>query len=622
MNENSEIDMPHELRDKEDNEFERISNERRTASEKMRQQGTSVSETLEYFDNDYTSAEIEYKAKTGGELISDPYESEKHNIEITKTCSVVIPAYNNFIRLKQSLLAIQASTFNAKYPQQLEVVVIDDGSPNEDIGSKIKELDLADLNIKVFRQSNGRAAKARYSGAINSSGDIVLMTDPDVVFTPTMIEEYMKRHQVLDNVVMFGFRDEIDHNDSRLSPESIKNGSLAELPLKIGRDPRVANCGMEDSQWLKLSGHNKQLPIDIGVEGYDWRIYSIAWGMSVSAKREDFAKTFAGYDEGYIGYGAEDEDLTARLISLGNFVIPNTGGFCYHQRHASAMNPEKRAINVEVLNKNLNSPLKIQEMSSLQETDAKLVFENNNARIDRKTVQGIDERDAKQKEAVVLISMGKFQRSLQLLEEFEEESNIHDPWLTYDKALAKIGIGTEAHIVEAAEMIGEIEATLSEDTSFQLLKARILGRLGEYDKSIEVYDQAVRLDGSNHEAQEIFLDPKDSHKIGIKMLQAGKFSQAIDIFCRVISTSKDLNTTFRAKAELSSALIYTEQYERAISLLRECVNMNPEASWLHSNLGIALERAGNIEESSRAFQKALLLNSGNERALAGMSRIK
>jgi len=621
VSERSEVEVIKDPQVEKKTEFEKISGERRAISEQMRQEGRSVYETLEFFDNDYTSAEIEYQKKTGCELISDPYESEKHDIAITKTCSVVVPAYNNFLRLKQSLLSIQASTFNAKYPQQLEVVVVDDGSPDENIGEEIEALGLSDLNIKVFRQSNGRAAKARYSGAIRSSGDILIMTDPDVVYTPTMIEEYMKRHEVLDNVVMFGFRDEIDSNDSRLSPESIAEGSLAQLPQKIGNDPRVANRGMEDSQWLKLSGHNKQLPIDIGDDAYDWRIYSIAWGMSVSGKREDFAQTYAGYDDRYIGYGAEDEDLTARLISLGNFVIPNTGGFCYHQRHISSANPEKRAINVAVLKENLNLPLKKQEMSSLQDTDAKLVYEKTNNRREAKELKGTEDGDTRQKEAVVLLSMGKSQKALRLLEEFEQDHPVRDPWFTYDKVLAKLGIGTEAHLVEAAQMIKDIETDLSENASFQALKAKILGRLGSYPESLRAYNRAIELDDTNTESREILLDPKDNYVLAVKLVKARKFYQAIDCFNIVISTSKDNNITFRAKADLSATLMHIEQYDKAIPLLRECVELYPKGSWIYSNLGIALEKIDSREEALKMYQQALQIDKENRNAIAGVKRL-
>lgn len=365
---------PEETRDL-DEEVAALLIERRSRAEELIEQGLNVSKIISQTDNNYSLLEEKYSQNVGNSLLSNPEHPPEKEITITKTCSIVIPAYNNFIRLKTCLNAIIESSFFKKYPQLLEVVVVDDGSSDEDIAEGIRGLSLPDLNIKVFKQSNGRVGKARYSGVLNSTGEVVLVTDPDIVYTPKTIEEFMKRHQILEGVTFFGFRDEIDNSDDRLTSENIASGSLSSLPVDINADPRVMNNVMEKCDWLKEGGNDVVLPIDEDDERYDWRLRSMAWGFSLSADREDLLRILCGYDERYLGYGGEDEDMVARLIALGNYVIPMTGGFCYHQRHSSGNADEsKHQINISVLKSNILSPLKEQDIDSPKQTDAELVY--------------------------------------------------------------------------------------------------------------------------------------------------------------------------------------------------------------------------------------------------------
>jgi len=80
-------------------------------------------------NNDYTNLEAVYRRVTGSELVCAPYESVRHPVSnLTLSASFVIPAWNARDTLEQCLVAIEQSSFNRKYPKQLEVVVVDDGS--------------------------------------------------------------------------------------------------------------------------------------------------------------------------------------------------------------------------------------------------------------------------------------------------------------------------------------------------------------------------------------------------------------------------------------------------------------------------------------------------------------
>ena len=89
--------------------------------------------TLEFqsqqHNNDYGHLEALYRQVTGSELVLDAYLSALNTgPELTLSASVIIPAWNARDTLEQCLIAIEQSTFNRKYQERLEVVVVDDGS--------------------------------------------------------------------------------------------------------------------------------------------------------------------------------------------------------------------------------------------------------------------------------------------------------------------------------------------------------------------------------------------------------------------------------------------------------------------------------------------------------------
>ena len=108
-----------------------------------------IHEILCQRDNDYSLLEIEYSRQTGTSLVNDPYQSVLHALpDITLSASVVISAWNVADCLERCLLSLERSSFNQKYPEQLEVVVVDDGS--EDTTWQILEHIDVNLHIKAI----------------------------------------------------------------------------------------------------------------------------------------------------------------------------------------------------------------------------------------------------------------------------------------------------------------------------------------------------------------------------------------------------------------------------------------------------------------------------------------
>ena len=80
-----------------------------------------------------------------------------------------------------------------------------------------------------------------------------------------MIEEFMKRHEVLENVACFGFRDDIDKGDPRLDAEAVEKGSLGQFQYDFNHDSRIAEGSMRNADISKIRG-TTNLSLSIQVE--------------------------------------------------------------------------------------------------------------------------------------------------------------------------------------------------------------------------------------------------------------------------------------------------------------------------------------------------------------------
>ena len=111
--------------------------------------------------------------------------------------SVVLPTYNRLDQLKHVLAGLEMQTFPL---DQFEVIVVSDGSPdgtNEFLLSAETPLQLTPII-----QENQGVAVARNRGIREATADIILFVDDDVVPTPTLIEEHLKKHTNNNTVVM------------------------------------------------------------------------------------------------------------------------------------------------------------------------------------------------------------------------------------------------------------------------------------------------------------------------------------------------------------------------------------------------------------------------------------
>ena len=95
----------------------------------------------------------------------------------TPPVSIVVPAYNEAVGIERCVRSLAGS----RYPNQFEVIVIDDGS-TDGTGDVVETLGLD--GVRVIRQRNAGKPTALNAGLIAAAHDIVVTVDGDTVFEP------------------------------------------------------------------------------------------------------------------------------------------------------------------------------------------------------------------------------------------------------------------------------------------------------------------------------------------------------------------------------------------------------------------------------------------------------
>lgn len=240
--------------------------------------------------------------------------------------SVVITVYNRLNLLEKCLELLVLQT---KLPD--EIIISDDGS-QEDPLPLVHKL-RADLKAPVhyLRQQHEdfRAARVRNNGASLATGDILVFLDQDILTPP----DYLK---VIAKTLKPGrFLSGYPVRLSEMQTEALLKRNLQNVPFRQLVSPIQHRKIIR--QWTKdnLYYHLEKLhwPFSKGVK--------LRSGVSAML-RDDFVKV-NGFDENFVGWGNEDDDLGKRLRAAGNkgynFVLSQYPLHLYHEPYHG---PKKR----------------------------------------------------------------------------------------------------------------------------------------------------------------------------------------------------------------------------------------------------------------------------------------
>lgn len=221
-----------------------------------------------------------------------------------KKISVVIGTYNQAETLKTVLDSLTRQTL---FVEDFEVIVVDSSSSDntEDI--------VRDFAIRYYRVYNRGKSAARNYGIKQAQGEIVLLTDADMLADPHLLEEHLKAHEQNQNICVEG----LTLNMVRLIPPDIITPQNPHLTPYIKEN-------IKPGQSLKWA-------------------YFLSGNLSV--RKETIIK--AGlFDEKFSGYGWEDLELGYRLSKTGVPLIYLPTAINYHYHLVDRKDMLKRKYNM------------------------------------------------------------------------------------------------------------------------------------------------------------------------------------------------------------------------------------------------------------------------------------
>ena len=143
------------------------------------------------------------------------------NIQFTQKLSLVIPCYNEVDRIQHLEKALK--TFDSKWYNAYEVIVVDDGS-TDNTAEKIKDalqnaLSNATLNVISLEKNVGKGG-AIQAGVAAATGDFILTIDADMATQPILLRNWLQRlpnNAFREDQILIGSR---EHGDSQVKAKS------------------------------------------------------------------------------------------------------------------------------------------------------------------------------------------------------------------------------------------------------------------------------------------------------------------------------------------------------------------------------------------------------------------
>jgi len=199
--------------------------------------------------------------------------------------SIVIPCYNYGAYLIETIESVLASTF-----QDIEIIVVDDGSTDPDTVKVLAQLNLP--KTRIMRQSNQGVAAARNSGMRASNGKYILPLDAEDLIHPTFLE---KAFWIMEFYPQVGFV-----------------------------SPRLQTFGTEDwaNDYPQYNFHTQLF-------------HNYVCGTSL-IRKEAFIQS-GGYKNGFVTMGYEDWDLWISIGETGWYGYQIFERLFLYRRHGHSM---------------------------------------------------------------------------------------------------------------------------------------------------------------------------------------------------------------------------------------------------------------------------------------------
>ncbi len=229
--------------------------------------------------------------------------------------AVILSTFERPTHLARSLLSLAQQR---GVDGQFEVIVSDDGS-NDYTPSLVKGFaETAPFPlIWVSHKHNGfHVARCRNDGARASHAPYLLFSDGDCLFPNDHLQKHLlaRRPGIVRAGDCYRFDEE---TTARIDAEVVNSGEFARwIPWSERR--RLLSMLIKGHYYLRC-GHPKKPKLT---------------GLNIGISRADF-EAVNGFDESFVGWGCEDDDLAFRLRKAGRQIVPVLAYTqCFHMWHA------------------------------------------------------------------------------------------------------------------------------------------------------------------------------------------------------------------------------------------------------------------------------------------------
>ncbi|MEL7509805.1 MAG: glycosyltransferase family 2 protein [Cyanobacteria bacterium J06554_1] len=167
-----------------------------------------------------------------------------------KLVSVVIPVFNAEKFVGKTISSVLAQTYS-----ELEVIIVDDGSPDRSI-EICRQFD--DPRIRIIQQANRGLAGARNTGIRHAAGDYIALVDADDLWTDDKIAKHVSHLEKNSHVgISFSYSRLIDEDDNptglKQIPTKVKNITpdyiLRRNPIGNGSSPVFKSKVFQDIEF-------------------------------------------------------------------------------------------------------------------------------------------------------------------------------------------------------------------------------------------------------------------------------------------------------------------------------------------------------------------------------------